>query len=191
MGRWLLPEERRSRPVVEEVVCEGFLWALPSLTAEWVTCHRPASLEGQSTSLRTTWHSHHKPEARVTRPHLLIPTGTGARWVEQTPRHLPKTPSRTVAPTRMGVTDPAPSWPRVPGHPRGAPQMPGPECGFCGRLGHNRHECTVMEVGQVVQIAAVSASALDPDGRDQIPVKVQGDIHQALVTILYTAPSTR
>jgi len=35
--------------VVEEVVREGFLWALPPLTAEWVTCHRPASLEGAIT----------------------------------------------------------------------------------------------------------------------------------------------
>jgi len=48
-GLWLLPGERSAQQVVEEVVCEGFLWALPPSTAKWVTCHRPASLEGEIT----------------------------------------------------------------------------------------------------------------------------------------------
>jgi len=59
--------------------------------------------------------------------------------------------------------------------------MPGPEWGRCGRLGHHQHKCPVMELGQVVEVAVASASSPGPDGTYQIPVKVQGGIHQALL----------
>jgi len=39
----------------------------------------------------------------------------------------------------------------------------------------------MMEMGQVVEVAAASASAPGPDGRHQIPVKVQEGIHQTLL----------
>jgi len=44
--RWLLLDERSSRQLLEEVVQEAFVLALPPSTSEWVMCHRPASLEG-------------------------------------------------------------------------------------------------------------------------------------------------
>jgi len=37
--------ERSSRQLLEEVVREGFILALPPSTAEWVMCHWPASLD--------------------------------------------------------------------------------------------------------------------------------------------------
>jgi len=46
---------------------------------------------------------------------------------------------------------------------------------------HKQHECPVKEVEQVRQVAPASVSAPGPDGRYQIPVKVQGVIHQALL----------
>jgi len=45
VGHLLLPDERSSRQLLEEVVREGFVLALPPSTVEWVMCHRPASLE--------------------------------------------------------------------------------------------------------------------------------------------------
>jgi len=39
----------------------------------------------------------------------------------------------------------------------------------------------MMEVGQMVEVAAASASTHGPDGRYKIPVKVKGDMHQALL----------
>lgn len=38
-GRWSRPDERDSRQMLEEVVREGFIQALPSGTAELVSCH--------------------------------------------------------------------------------------------------------------------------------------------------------
>jgi len=88
-----------------------------------------------------------------------------------------------------------------PGAPTGGPRSgwrgplssfpPGPECGRCGRFGHKQHECSVMEVGQVVQVAAASVPAPGLDGRYQILVKVQGGIHQALLDSGRTLDSRR
>jgi len=43
-GCWLLPDERSSRQLLEEVVQEGFILALPLSTGGWVMCHQLASL---------------------------------------------------------------------------------------------------------------------------------------------------
>jgi len=58
----------------------------------------------------------------------------------------------------------------VPGLPRRAPQMQRPECGRCGRP-----ECPMMEVEQAEEVVAASASAPGPEGRYQIPVKIQNN----------------
>jgi len=39
-GRWLLPDERSSQKLLEEMVREGFVLVIPPSTAEWVMCHR-------------------------------------------------------------------------------------------------------------------------------------------------------
>ena len=43
--RWLKPDERDTRQLMEEVVREGFVHALPPATAEWITCHWPTTLD--------------------------------------------------------------------------------------------------------------------------------------------------
>ncbi|KAK5861614.1 hypothetical protein PBY51_022996 [Eleginops maclovinus] len=43
--RWLQPGMRSAEDVMEQVALEQFVAGLPSSTANWVQCHRPASLE--------------------------------------------------------------------------------------------------------------------------------------------------
>ena len=42
---WLQPGMRSAEDVVGQVALEQFVAGLPSSTANWVQCHRPASLE--------------------------------------------------------------------------------------------------------------------------------------------------
>jgi len=87
---------------------------------------------------------------------------------------------------------PLAGFPRGGNQPRrGPPGTPtaGPESGQVplllavglNRLDHNLHEWSVMEVGQVLQVAPVSNSTPGPDGMYQVSVNVQGGIHQALL----------
>ncbi|XP_051989667.1 zinc finger protein 445-like [Xyrauchen texanus] len=43
--RWLLSRDRGVEELIDQVVLEQFVQRLPRKTAEWVQCHRPASLE--------------------------------------------------------------------------------------------------------------------------------------------------
>ena len=43
--RWLRPRQHSTEDVVEQVAQEQFVAGLPTSTANWIQCHRPASLE--------------------------------------------------------------------------------------------------------------------------------------------------
>jgi len=82
---------------------------------------------------------------------------SGSRVAVGLPVTFPKPlPASSHQPTWLVGYQYDPASASVPGPPQGAPQMPGLECGCCGRLTHNQHECPVMEVGQVVEVATVS-----------------------------------
>jgi len=127
---------------------------------------------------RSTWPRvtcHHAPMMKMARSRLCI-SDVGhyhlraivrGRQVVPATRHRPKNLSHLSASTNRG--DICWTQPQPPGHTRRAPQMPGPECGR--RVPHDGG-------GQVVEVAAASASAPGPDGRYQIPVKVQGGMHR-------------
>jgi len=165
-------------------------WAvclLPLLTGEGLsTCHRPASLEGA---------------INLAEDHLALPPQAWGESGQAPFPHFRRGPirydfgSRANPPGRAGSLTPS-QYPFLkPSHQpsRGLPIRTrlglGPRaparsptfatCGCCGWLGHKQHECPVMEVGQVVQVAAASVSTPGPDGGYQIPVKVQGCKHQA------------
>jgi len=143
-------------------------------------------LTRRSTWPRTTCRFHRRPRARVARPHLrisdmvrcpdgcLLAVGRGRRFA-LAPSHCPKTPSRPSTPTHMGVTDQTQCRPQSQ-DPHGEPHSM-----RYGWPSHNPHECPMMVVGQSGRGGHASASTPGPDARYQIPVKVQGGMHQAVL----------
>jgi len=136
---------------------------------------------------KTTWRFHRRPGTRVARPRPCIsdaarcPGGhllavERGRRVAPAPRHRPKTPSRPDAPTNMGVID----WTQPLRDPHDEPLRRQDRSGGAAA---GPPKCPMTEVGQGVEVAVTSASAPGPDGRYQIPVKVQGGIHQALLSV--------
>ncbi|KAM9766884.1 uncharacterized protein ACNS7B_017333 [Menidia menidia] len=78
-------------------------------------------------------------------------------------------------------------WVQVPAatgtapHPQGVPQAAGLACWRCGRPGHFRRECPLMEVGQVIRVVGPPAPSPGPRGTYSVPVRIQGGTHQAMV----------
>lgn len=141
-------------------------------------------LRGRSSWPRTNWRSQRRPAAKVARHHLCI-SDTVRCPCSPSPS---QNPSRTIAPTHMGVTDRTQSWHRSQ-DPHNEP-LRCQEGGRCAWPNHNPLECPVMAIGQVVEVAVASASAPGPDGRYQIRYKgvyirrfgsSQTLIHQRLV----------
>ena len=173
---WLHPEIRSATGVVEQVVLERFLGGLPTATAAWVRCHR-------SRGRRNLGRGSPRPAPR---PHAGGEAGAGASK-EASPSFGARCFSPGARATSTWRFTPFPPPPPVPGSvtvrpdPQGKPQTPGPECWRCGQLGHFRHECPLMEVGQVVQVVGPPTSAHDSEGAFCIPVRVQGSEHRALL----------
>jgi len=104
-GRWLPPDERSSRQLLEEVVWEGFILALPPSTAEWVMCYSPASLD---------------EVINLAEDHLALPPqtrGEGGQAPSLHLRHGPvpwRPPSGSRAGPPGGAGSPSPSQNRFP-----------------------------------------------------------------------------
>ncbi|XP_060775570.1 zinc finger and SCAN domain-containing protein 29-like [Neoarius graeffei] len=154
--RWLRADNCDGEEIVDQVVLEQFVSCLPAGTAEWVQCHRPASLDqavelvedhlaavpaaGQqmASSLLSSSLSL-SPPPPVSRPCPIPPP---RRWGPAPPQParrtrgaLPFLPSVSVSPP------PQVSEPQI----TGAEGKPGPVCWRCGEPGHLQQQCTAME----------------------------------------------
>ena len=184
-ARWLQPGETAGETrMLDQVVLEQFVEALPPRTNHWVRYHRPADLAAA---------------VALAEDHLAVHPRT--RSPEESPRVADRP---TPAPRRRlgapSVTGPAPVPPPRPTierssprslqgpaptiaapEPQGASQMPGQVCWKCGRPGHTRRDCPLMEIGQVVRVAGAPISSHDPGETYHVPVRIKGGVHQALV----------
>ncbi|XP_060774272.1 uncharacterized protein LOC132884447 [Neoarius graeffei] len=178
--RWLRAEDRDAEGIIDQVALEQFVARLPAGTAEWVQCHRPASLDqavglaedhlaavpaaGQrmSSSLSSSL-SLSLPPPPVSRPRPIPPPRRRGPAPPQPARRtrgaLPFLPSMSVSPPPQ-VSDPQST---------AAEGRPGPVCWRCGEPGHLQQQCAAMEVGAVVRIPDAPEAALDQAGAYRIP----------------------
>ncbi|XP_061883609.1 uncharacterized protein LOC133634961 [Entelurus aequoreus] len=155
--------------MLEAIVLEQFVEAIPARTSAWVRYHSPTDV---------------KAAVKLAEEHLAVQREAETKTAEgPTP-----SPRRRLAPLWGGVEGaPLERRPR-PAEPPGAreqgtgaaekglpsqmaPQTPGPVCWRCGRPGHVRRECSVMEVGQVMRVVGPPAPAPDRGGDVLCPGK--------------------
>ncbi len=154
--RWLLAGEGGVDHVIDQVVLEQFIARLPKATAQWVQCHRPASLD---------------LAIQLAEDQMVACHGVG----EILPSVSLSLSSPSVSPpiflprSRAGV---------VPTRVAG---KPGPACWRCGDPGHFIDRCPVMEVGTLVRVPDAPQAAPDQAGGYQIPVSIRGGTYWALV----------
>ncbi len=208
--KWLLAGEGDVEQILDRVVLEQFIGRLPKKTAEWVQCHRPASLDlaiqlAEDQMVACPGVGESLPAVSLS---LSSPT------VSSSPRPVPLPRSRLGIPPRVpprGRGGPPPesvTGPRAP--PRGAglasagtaavpfsplsPRQsldpfpatraagrPGPACWRCGDPGHFIDRCPVMEVGALIRVPDAPQAAPDQAGLYQIPVSIKGGTYLALV----------
>ncbi len=161
---------------------EQFIARLPKKTAQWVQCHRPASLDlaiqlaedqmvachGVGETLPSVSLSLPSPSVS---PPIFLPrsrAGKGAGSASPSSALIPVPPG---SPRQFLVPLPAT---RVAG-------KPGPACWRCGDPGHFIDRCPVMEVGTLVRVPDAPQAAPDQAGGYQIPVSIRGGTYWALV----------
>ncbi|XP_060783177.1 uncharacterized protein LOC132890378 [Neoarius graeffei] len=177
--QWLKADNRDAEGIIDQVVLEQFLARLPAGTAEWVQCHRPASLDqavelaedhmaavsvaGQQTASSLLSSSLSlSPSPPVSHPHPVPP-----------PRRrgpAPPVPARRTRGALQFLPSVSVSPPPQMSEPQntGAERKPGPVCWSCGEPGHLQQQCMVMEVGAVVRIPDVPGATLDWAGAYRI-----------------------
>ena len=170
--RWLAPERNNPEEIVEQVALERFVEGLPARTSTWVRYHRPESLSAA---------------VNIAEGHL-IPPSTDRRPPAPTPS--PRTGAaalRGYRPTPL----PRARWGGGP-TPEQAHEPPSPllqtghqtareGCWRCGRPGHHRRDCPMMEVGQVVRVTGAPIPPYGPGEAYRIPVRIQRGTYQALL----------
>ncbi len=199
--KWLMAESRDVEGVIDLVVLEQFIVRLPRRMAEWVQCHRPASLT---------------QAIQLAEDHMVACPGVGEPRINRSlsPLSLSSFPPLSLSPSSssqvMGAGGPASPtkewqrpgdrWPRRGGgaEPTAAPPCslrqslaypsaagaavrPGPACWRCGDPGHFQDHCPMMEVGLLVRVPDSPTAAPDQAGQYQIPVSIKGGTYQALV----------
>ncbi|XP_051509646.1 uncharacterized protein LOC127415117 [Myxocyprinus asiaticus] len=187
--RWLLAGDRDVQGIIDQVVLEQFIVRLPKGMAEWVQCHRPASLEE---AIRLA-EDHMAAIPRTEDPSYLFSPPSVSSPSPLSPSSA-LSPGPVPAPRRRGGTQPL--WEATPSPtpmPHRSPLQggahadasagvaPGPACWRCGDPSHFRDQCPLMELGMVVRVSDLPQAAPDQAGAYRIPVSVKGGTHQALV----------
>ncbi len=200
--RWLLAGEGG----VDQVVLEQFIARLPKATAQWVQCHRPASLdlaiqlaEDQMVACHGVGETLPSVSLSLSSPSVSPPIFLPRSRVGVVPRAQPRWrggPAPESAAVRAHAREAgsaSPSSALIP-VPPGSPRQflvplpatrvagkPGPACWRCGDPGHFIDRCPVMEVGTLVRVPDAPQAAPDQAGGYQIPVSIRGGTYWALV----------
>ncbi len=204
--RWLLAGEGGVDDIIDQVVLEQFIARLPKRTAQWVQCHRPASLDlaiqlaedqmvachGVGEPLPSV--SLSLPSPSVSPPIFLPRSRAGVvpraqpRWrggpaPESTAARAHSREAGSAGPSHAAgpVSSVSPRQFLVPLPATGVAGKPGPACWRCGDPGHFIDRCPVMEVGTLVRVPDVPQAAPDQAGGYQIPVSMRGGTYWALV----------
>ncbi|XP_030196184.1 uncharacterized protein LOC115531196 isoform X2 [Gadus morhua] len=150
-ARWcLVPDQNSAENVVEQVALERFVEGLPARTSAWVRCHRPESLSAAVDLAE----SHLQPPPTAQRPPTPVP------------RTKPGTEGEGVpVPERAHESPPTPT-------PQTGDQTAGEGCWRCGRPGHFRRDCPLIEVGQVVRVTGAPSPPHGPGEASRIPVRM-------------------
>ncbi len=204
--RWLLAGEGGVDHVIDQVVLEQFIARLPKATAQWVQCHRPASLDlaiqlaedqmvachGVGETLPSVSLSLSSPSVS---PPIFLPRSRAGVVPRAQPRWrggpAPESAAGRAHAREAGSASPSSALiPVPPGSPRQflvplpatrAAGKPGPACWRSGDPGHFIDRCPVMEVGTLVRVPDAPQAAPDQAGGYQIPVSIRGGTYWALV----------
>nr|XP_061781366.1 uncharacterized protein LOC133572567 [Nerophis lumbriciformis] len=166
--RWLQPNGLDPK-MLESIILEQFIDALPARTSAWVRYHSSPDV---------------KTAVKLAEEHLAVQRKATPKTAE---RPTPA-PRRRLAPLWEGMEETSreqrPRTAEPPGAneqgtgaaERGlpsqmAPQTPGPVCWRCGRPGHVRRECSMMEVGQVMRVVGPPAPAPDLGETYCVPIR--------------------
>ncbi len=201
--RWLLAGEGGVEQIIDRVVLEQFIARLPTKTAQWVQCHRPASLdlaiqlaEDQMVACHGVGETLPSISLSLSSPSVSPPISLPRSRAGVVPRAQPRWrggPAPESAAGRAHARSASPSAARIP-VPPGSPRQflvplpatrvagkPGPACWRCGDPGHFIDRCPVMEVGTLVRVPDATQAAPDQAGGYQIPVSSRGGTYWALV----------
>ncbi len=204
--RWLLAGEGGVEQIIDRVVLEQFIARLPTKTAQWVQCHRPASLDlaiqlaedqmvachGVGETLPSVSLSLPSPSVS---PPIFLPRSRAGVVPRAQPRWrggpAPESAAGRAHAREAGSASPSTALiPVPPGSPRQflvplpatrVAGKPGPACWRCGDPGHFLDRCPVMEVGTLVRVPDAPQAAPDQAGGYQIPVSIRGGTYWALV----------
>ncbi len=204
--RWLLAGEGGVDHVIDQVVLEQFIARLPKATAQWVQCHRPASLDlaiQLAEDQMVACHGVGEPLPSVSlslsspsvSPPILLPRSRAGVVPRAQPRWrggpAPESAAGRAHAREAGSASPSSAlMPVPPGSPRQflvplpatrVAGKPGPACWRCGDPGHFIDRCPVMEVGTLVRVPDAPQAAPDQAGGYQIPVSIRGGTYWALV----------
>ncbi len=204
--RWLLAGEGGVDHVIDQVVLEQFIARLPKATAQWVQCHRPASLDlaiQLAEDQMVACHGVGEPLPSVSlslsspsvSPPILLPRSRAGVVPRAQPRWrggpAPESAAGRAHAREAGSASPSSALrPVPPGSPRQflvplpatrVAGKPGPACWRCGDPGHFIDRCPVMEVGTLVRVPDAPQAAPDQAGGYQIPVSIRGGTYWALV----------
>ncbi|KAK0142845.1 SCAN domain-containing protein 3 [Merluccius polli] len=171
--RWLGPERNNPEEIVEQVALERFIEGLPARTSTWVRYHRPENLQAAVNIAE----GHLVPPPTDRRPPVPTPsprTGAAAlRGYKPTP--LPRARWRGGPSQEQTHESPSPPFPQA------GDQTAREGCWRCGRPGHIRRDCPMMDVGQVVRVAGPPTPPYGPGEAYRIPVRIQRGTYQALL----------
>ncbi len=204
--RWLLAGEGGVEQIIDRVVLEQFIARLPKKTAQWVQCHRPASLdlaiqlaEDQMVACHGVGETLPSVSLSLPSPSFSPPTFLPRSRAGVVPRAqtrwrggpAPESAAGRAHAREVGSASPSSALiPVPPGSPRQflvplpatrVAGKPGPACWRCGDPGHFIDRCPVMEVGTLVRVPDAPQAAPDQAGGYQIPVSIRGGTYWALV----------